>query len=122
MYRSRAYRYDNEGVVLFLTVLLVLAVIILTSTMTFCLSGVFIVAMFLLSAILIRSHHQSLMRSAHRIDHHRTPELAGLVARCGLKLQPGQVDVFLVDQKQINAYTFGVSSPKVLVCSHRCSK
>jgi Zn-dependent protease with chaperone function len=115
MYRSRAYRYDNEGVVLVLTVLLVLAVIILTSTVTFCLSGVFIVAMFLLSALLIRSHHQSLMRSAHRVDQHRTPELASLVARCGLKLQPGQVDVFLVDQKQNNAYTFGVSSPKVLV-------
>ena len=115
MFHSRAYRYDNETVVLGVTILLVLAVIILTSTVTFCLSGVFIVGMFLLSALAIRSHHRSLMRGADRVDQQRTPELAHLVANCGLKLQPGPVDVFLVPQKQINAYTFGVGSPKVLV-------
>lgn len=114
MFRSRAYRYANEQVVLVLTLLLVLAVIIFTSTVTFCLSGVFIIVMFALSARLIRSHHQALMRSAFRIDRSRSPELADLVAECGLKLQPGPVDVFLVDQKQLNAYTFGIGSPKVL--------
>jgi Zn-dependent protease with chaperone function len=31
-----------------------------------------------------------------------------------MKLQPGPVDVFVVNQKQLNAYTFGISSPKVL--------
>lgn len=114
MYRSRAYRYANEQVVLVLTLLLVLGVIIFTSTVTFCLSGVFIIAMFVLSALLIRSHHQALMRSAFRVDRSRSPELADLVAGCGLKLQPGPVDVFLIDQEQLNAYTFGIGSPKVL--------
>jgi Zn-dependent protease with chaperone function len=114
MYRSRAYRYANEQVVLVLTLLLVLAVIVFTATVTFCLSGVFIIAMFVLSALLIRSHHQALMRSAFRVDRARSPEMADLVAECGLKLQPGPVDVFLVDQKQLNAYTFGIGSPKVL--------
>jgi len=115
MFKSRAYRYDNEQIVLILTLMLVLVVIVLTSTVTFCLSGAFIVAMFVLSALMIRSHHQSLMNSAYRVDQNQTPELAGLVAECGMKLQPGEVDVFLVNQKQINAYTFGVGSPKVLV-------
>jgi len=115
MFRSRAYRYPNEQVVLVLTILLVLAVIVLTATATFCLSGVFILAMFVLSAVLIRSHHQSLMRSAFYVDPARHPELAHLAAQCGLKLQPGPVDLFLVKQNQINAYTFGVGSPKVLV-------
>ena len=114
MFRSRAYRYDNEQVVLVLTILLVLAVIVLISTVTFCLSGVFILAMLLLSDLMIRSHHQSLMRSAHRVDRNRTPELALLVEACGLKLHPGQVDVFLLKHNQLNAYTFGVSNPKVL--------
>ncbi len=115
MYRTRAYRYENEQVVLILTLLVVLGVIVLTSTATFCLSGVFILAMFLISALLIRSHHRALMERAVRVDQARTPELASWVAACGLKLQPGPVDVFWVDQKQINAYTFGISSPKVLV-------
>ena len=114
MFRSRIYRYANEQVVLVLTLLLVLAVIIFTSTVTFCLSGVFIIAMFGLSALLIRSHHQTLMRSAFRVDRASSPELADLVAECELKLQPGPVDVFVVNQKQMNAYTFGISSPKVL--------
>jgi Zn-dependent protease with chaperone function len=115
MFRTRAYRYENEQVVLVLTILLVLGVIVLTATATLCLSGVFIIAMFVISAMLIRSHHQSLMARAMRVDRARTPDLAQWVAECGLKLQPGQVDVFLVNQKQVNAYTFGISSPKVLV-------
>ena len=115
MFRTRAYRYENEQVVLVLTLLLVLAVIILTSTVTFCLSGVFIVVMFLLSALTIRAHHQSLMQRAYRVDRNRTPDLAQWVAECGMKLQPGQVDVFLVNQKQVNAYTFGIRTPKALV-------
>lgn len=115
MFRSRAYRYDNEQVVLILTILLVLAVIILASTVTFCLSGVFIVAMFVISAMLIRAHHQSLMGDAFRVERTQTPDLASLVEESGLKLQPGPVDVFVVNQKQVNAYTFGITSPKVLV-------
>jgi len=115
MFRSHRYRHDHEQLILFLTLLLVLGVIVLTSTVTFCLSGVFIIAMFVLSASMIRSHHQSLMRSAIPVDHDRTPSLAHLVDECAMKLQPGDVDVFLAKKNQINAYTFGINTPKVLV-------
>lgn len=115
MFRSRRYRHDNEQVVLVLTVLLVFAVIVITSTVTFCLSGVFIIVMFALSAWMVRSHHQSLMRDAVRVDRVSTPGLAAVVGECQRKLQPGPVDVFLVNKRQMNAYTFGISDPKVLV-------
>ncbi len=115
MFRSLRYRHDNEVVILILTILLVLGVIVLTSTVTFCLSGVFIVGMFILSALMIRSHHQSLMQHTTRVESVRTPALADVVAECGQKLQPGPVDVFLAQEKQLNAYTFGVGDPKVLV-------
>lgn len=115
MFRSLRYRHDNESVILVLTILLVLAVIVLTSTVTFCLSGVFVVGMFVLSALMIRSHHQSLMRTAYAINPVQTPELADVVEECALKLQPGPVDVFLAKEEQMNAYTFGVGDPKVLV-------
>lgn len=115
MFKSRAYRYNNEQIVLVLTVFLVLGVIIFTSTATFCLSGIFILGMFGLSAIANRSHHQNLLTSAHRVTLKQDPQLAGLVHDCGIKLQPDQVDVFLVNQKQLNAYTFGTSTPKALV-------
>lgn len=115
MFRSLRYRYDNENVVLIFTILLVLGVIVLTSTVTFCLSGVFIIGMFILSAFMIRSHHQALMRQTVSVDPVRTPDLAEVVSECSHKLQPGPVDVFLAQKKQMNAYTFGIGDPKVLV-------
>lgn len=115
MFRSRIYRVDNEQVVLAVTILLVLGVIVLASTVTFCVSGVFIILMFVLSAVMIRSHHQSLMRDAHHVRDLRSPNLVQLVDECSLKLQPDEVDVYLVNKNQMNAYTFGISSPKVLV-------
>jgi len=115
MFRSRRYRVDNEQVVLILTILLVLAVIVLTSTVTFCLSGAFILGMFVLSAFMIRAHHRALMHSAMPVNGAQTPELDRLVRTCSQKLQPGAVDVYLVNKNQLNAYTFGISEPKALV-------
>lgn len=115
MFHTRQYRYPNEQVVLFLTLLLVLGVIFLTSTLTFCLSGAFIVAMFVLSWSLVRSHHQALLRGAMAVNPVHTPDLARLVDECALKLQPGSVDTFLVSKNQMNAYTFGIDDPKVVV-------
>jgi len=115
MFISRRYRHDNEQVVLVLTVLLVLGVIAVTSAATFCLSGVFIIVMFVLSAWMVRSHHQSLIRDAVSVDRVSTPGLSAVVDQCRNKLQPGPVNVFLAEKRQMNAYTFGISSPKVLV-------
>jgi len=115
MFRSRRYRVDNEQVVLLLTILLVFAVIVISSTVTFCASGVFIILMFALSALLTRSHHQSLLNSAIPLNPIKMPQLAAEVEECSVKLQPGPVDVFVARQNHMNAYTFGISSPKVLV-------
>lgn len=115
MFRSRKYRVDNEQVVLIVTILLVLAVIVLTSTATFCLSGVFILGMFLISALMINSHHRALMQTAQPVTPFQTPEAAVLVEECARKLQPGPVEVYLVRKGQMNAYTFGISDPKALV-------
>jgi len=115
MFRSRRYRYNNENLVLTLTILLVLAVIILTSTATFCLSGIFILAMFIISALMIRSHHQSLMQQTLHVNPVNTPQLSALVENCTQKLLPGEIDVFLAKKDVMNAYTFGLSNPKALV-------
>ena len=115
MFRSRKYRVDNEQVVLAVTILLVLVIIVLTSTATFCLSGVFIVGMFLISALMIRSHHRALMQTAKLVTPIQTPKMAVLVEDCARKLQPGVVETYLVKKDQMNAYTFGISDPKALV-------
>jgi Zn-dependent protease with chaperone function len=115
MNSPRRYRYDNELLVLALTIIVVGGVIVATSVVTFCASGIFIVGMFVLSALMIRSHHQSLIRSAITVDDIGTPVVYQVVQECSQKLQPGEVDVFLVNKNEMNAYTFGIGSPKALV-------
>lgn len=115
LFRSRKYRVDNEQIVLAVTILLVLVIIVLTSTATFCLSGIFILGMFIISALMIRSHHRSLMQTAQPVTPNQTPDMAALVSECARKLQPGAVETYLVRKDQINAYTFGISNPKALV-------
>ncbi len=115
MFRTKQYRYANEQIVLTLTLFLVMAVVVLISTITFCLSGIFIVAMFAISWALIRSHHQSLLRGAIPVNSNRMPELARVVDECAIKLQPGPVETFIVSKRQLNAYTFGIENPKGMV-------
>ncbi|MEA3326018.1 MAG: M48 family metallopeptidase [Chloroflexota bacterium] len=115
MFRSRIYRHDNEQLILVLSILLVLVVTILISSVTFCVSGIFILGMFVVSALMIHSHHRSLMQHTLIIDERTAPDLADVVNECANKLQPGEVDVFLAKQDQLNAYTFGLSRPKALV-------
>lgn len=97
------------------TLLLVLVVIALTATATLCLSGVFVVAMLGLSFAMTRSQHQALLSRAHRVTARDSPGLAALVRESNARLQAGRVDVFITRSNELNAYTFGLSSPKVVV-------
>ena len=66
MFRSRRYRVDNEQLVLIPDNRARSgAVIVLSSTVTFCVSGLFILGMFVPSVrLMIRSHHRSLNEQA----------------------------------------------------------
>jgi len=114
-YKITAYRYSREHLILFLTLLLVFVVIAVTVTATACLSGLFIVGFALLSFVLSRSHHQSLIKSAQMVTPQSMPDLTSLVQQGTARLQPGDVVVFVAHSRMINAYTFGLSSPKVVV-------
>lgn len=113
--KTTAYRYPNEGLVLFFTFALVLGVIVFTALATVCASGLFILAYLALSFYLGRSHHQELLRHARRVTPQSVPELAVLAQNAEKRLQPGEVQYFIAPSKAINAYTFGLSSPKAVV-------
>lgn len=115
MYRSTAYRYPNESLILVLTILLLLAVIIITATATFCISGVFILIMMAFAYFINRSHHQTLMQHAYAIRPDNAPELSRISTRSHRRLQPGPLELYLAKSKTLNAYTFGLGSPKVIV-------
>jgi Zn-dependent protease with chaperone function len=43
------------------------------------------------------------------------PELANLVDECITRIRPDNVEVYLLPSRELNAYTFGLDSPKVVV-------
>ncbi len=114
-YNTTAYRYPRERFILALTLLLVLLVIALTATATVCLSVVFVVAMVTFSYARNRSHHRSLLKQAQPVTEQSAPVLATLVAESVARLQTGPVQVFVAPGRTLNAYTFGLVFPKVVV-------
>ena len=114
-YDTTAYRYPREQLVLALTLLLVLLVIILTATATFCASFLVVVAVVAFSYARNRSHHRALMEQARLVTEQSAPALAPIVAESVARLQAGPVHVFIAPGNSLNAYTFGLVYPKVVV-------
>lgn len=113
--RTTAYRYPTEHGILFLTFLSVFLVILLTAALTFRL-GLLIVGLTLVAAYVSNLfHHQMLIRSATRVSAQTAPALTQLARECVIKLKPGPIQVFIAQNPALNAYTFGLNDPKVVV-------
>ncbi len=109
------YRYPNERLILAVTIFLVLAVIAVTATATLCGSALFVVAMVVLSLWLTRSKHNELIGHAQQVTEQNLSGLDAVVRDGIARLRPGPVQAFVVPANVLNAYTFGLSSPKVVV-------
>jgi Zn-dependent protease with chaperone function len=110
-----SYRYPNERLVLLLTLFLVFAVIAVTAVATLCGSVLFVLVMLVFSYLLNRSHHNNLISQAHRVTPQEDPRLSNLVQDCALRLKAGSFHTFIAPGKALNAYTFGLSAPQVVV-------
>jgi Zn-dependent protease with chaperone function len=95
--------------------LLVLAVVALTATATVCLSALFIVVFVAIAYGLNCSQHNELLRHAHRVTPQDAPGLAAVVKESIARLRAGDVQVFVAPNRKLNAYTFGILPPKVVV-------
>lgn len=110
-----AYRYPTERLILFATLFLVFLLVAITATTTFCLSAAFVFGYIGLAYWSIRSHHNVLLQRGHQLTREQTPDLYALVQKCSARLQTEPVDTFVGPAKTMNAYTFGLSAPKVVV-------
>jgi Zn-dependent protease with chaperone function len=110
-----SYRYPGEHLVLFGTLALVLIVIAVTATATVCGSVVFVAVMVALAYFSTRAHHEELVQRATPVTPEGAPGLWALVQVGATRLGPGPVQVFVAPSRVLNAYTFGLSSPKVVV-------
>lgn len=113
--KTTAYRYPGEHAILAVTLLLVGAVIALTAAATVCGSLLFVIGFLALSYFFTRSQHDELMRAARPITPQTAPQLANIIQHGVARLRPGPIEVYLLPSHTLNAYTFGLSSPKVVV-------
>jgi Zn-dependent protease with chaperone function len=109
------YRYPNEHVILFLTLSLVVFVIAVTAAATVGGSVLFVGLMLALAFAATRSKHGQLMAHATAVTPQNAPGLWSLVQLGVARLGPGAVEVYVTPSRVLNAYTFGMDTPKVLV-------
>ena len=62
-----------------------------------------------------RSNHQDLLSQSHQVTSQTAPEMIPLIQTNTARLQVEPVNVFIVPSRQLNAYTFGMDSPKAIV-------
>jgi Zn-dependent protease with chaperone function len=110
-----SYRYPSEQLILGLTVLVILVLMLILGGSTLCLLPLFILGFLALAFFINRSSHQDLIHTGVLVSPQQTPELSALVQDCVNSLKPEAVQVIVVPNKEVNAYTFGLEKPKVVV-------
>ena len=114
-YSPSSYRYPHEQIILTLTLLLVFGVIVFTATATVCGSVLFVAAMLIIAYFATSNRHQSLLKTAQEVTPQTNPRLNDMVEECRATLQTEAVQTFVANRNALNAYTFGLTSPKVVV-------
>lgn len=71
--------------------------------------------MLVISYLLNRAHHNSLIEKAYPVTRQTEPELANLVNDCAVRLGSGSFNTFIAPGNTLNAYTFGLVEPQVVV-------
>lgn len=95
--------------------MLVFLVIALTATATLCISFLFILGILALSYAYTRSYHKALVEKGQAVSRGSAPAISSLVEEAVARLRPDPVEVFVAPGEVMNAYSFGLSSPKVIV-------
>lgn len=113
--RLNLLRDPSESPILALTILLIVAVFVLLAAPSLCLLPLGAIVMVVLAYQMNQAHHNQIMRSATRVTAQSAPGLAQLAAECGQTLKSGPFELYVLPARQLNAYTFGISDPRVVV-------
>lgn len=110
-----SYRHPSESMAFFLTLVVVGGVLLLASVFTLFLAPLLVGFFIFMAYQASQAQHRSLMRQALEITPQSSPRLTVLAEECTQRLKPGPVQFYAARSDQLNAYTFGLSSPKVVV-------
>ena len=108
-------RDPSEQPILVGTFLVILAVFLLAAAPTLCLLPLGSILLVLAAFQMNQAHHRAIVQNALRISSQTAPDLAQLAAECGKTLGSGPFELYVLRARQMNAYTFGFSDPRVVV-------
>lgn len=114
-FSTTEYRYPYEYVILVLTILVVLLVIAFTAAATVCGSVIFVPLVVIIGYFASRNNHRALLAQAQQVTPDSAPEMMPLIEMSSARLQVEPVEVFIIPSNRLNAYTFGMDSPKAIV-------
>ena len=117
MVLDSSYRYSIEYVALLATTGALLIAAIVTGAVSVCLAPAIILAVFIISYLVNKSHHQSLLSEAKMVTPQTFPGLSQNMAVCTRLFNLKDVDVFIVPSRERNAYTFGIDKQVIVVYS-----
>ncbi len=109
------YRYPSEVPILTLTLIVLGAVMLFGAGLTICLVPLFFGVVAIFAYAMNQAHNRALIEQATAVTPQNAPQLAAIVQDCVNRVRPSAVQVFVVREKQLNAYTFGLSSPHSIV-------
>lgn len=119
---NRPSRHPSEVPILLATLLLVGGVLVVTTGLTVCVVPLLIAMMAAYSYMVNQQHHSELMQQAIPVpieapsgENPALDMIGRLVRECRETLGCESVDVFIVPSRELNAYTFGLGSPKTIV-------
>ncbi len=108
-------RDPSEEPILIGTMTMILVLLVIMAGISFCLLQIGVLIFVAIAYYTNKAHHTKIMARATRVTAESDPNLAKIAAECGLKLNSGPYQLYVLPSNQLNAYTFGFSDPRVVV-------
>lgn len=110
-----SYRFPTERWILFFTCFVVSIVILLTAALTFRLGLIVIAIGVVITYLSNRVKHVGLIHNALLVNDHSAAALTNLARECVRQLGCKTIQLFIAPSSELNAYTFGLLDPKIIV-------
>ncbi|HEX9090613.1 MAG TPA: M48 family metallopeptidase, partial [Anaerolineales bacterium] len=114
-YSITDYRYPYEYAILGITIIVVGLIVAVTAAATVCTSAIFVPVVMIIGYFAGQSSHRALIAQAQHVTAQSAPEVMSLIQDNSARLQVEPVNVFILPSNQLNAFTFGMDSPKAIV-------
>ncbi len=114
-FSTTEYRYPYEYFILGATIITVFLVIAFTAAATICGSVLFVPLIVIYNYFYTRGKHHDLLSQGQQVTAQNAPELIPLIQTASTRLQVEPVNIFIIPSNSLNAYTFGMDSPKAIV-------